>query len=127
MPHKVLFVDDEKNLLEALQRVFKCYGFVPYYTTSGKQALEIMEQEHIRVFFIDLRMPEIDGVELCRRIKEIDSGAYVYAVSAYINAFKDGELTEVGFNGCFKKPFDFTQLIAACKEAFKELGQPDQI
>jgi len=123
MERKILIVDDERPILEALRRLFAASGYTVFFTTSGEQALEIMEREHIRVFFVDLRMPVMNGVELCRRIKEQDKTTYVYAVSAYTAALSRNQFHELGFQGWFKKPFKHEKLLEMCHDAFDKIEQ----
>ena len=123
MEKKVLFVDDEQDILNALRRVFHACGYAPRFTMDGGEALNMAEQEEIPVVFTDLRMPIMDGIELCRRMKALRPQTRVYAVSAYVSAYTADQLREAGFDGWFKKPFDATKLLDVCGEAF---APPDQ-
>ena len=66
----VLFIDDEENVLKSLERMFhnEAYGIVT--TTSTQQALEVITREPIKVVLSDQRMPNMNGVEFLRRVKE---------------------------------------------------------
>ena len=72
------------------------------------------------VFFLDLRMPTMDGMELCRRIKQLRPSAHVFALSAYVGAYSEEELCDAGFNACFSKPFKLDELLEVCTRAFGE-------
>lgn len=118
---KVLLVDDEPQILELLGRLLSLYGYSPRTATNGEKALEIMGRDHVQVFLLDLRMPTMNGIELCRRIKQIDPGAIVYAVSAFGKAYSAEQLRHVGFEGWFPKPFPFDDILDACHGAFDRL------
>ena len=121
MEKKILFVDDEEDILEMLECLFVTEGYSIFRTTNGHEGLEILKREKIRVAFLDLRMPEIDGVELCRRIKEHDHGARVFALSAYVDAIPALDDANAGFEKHFRKPFNADEVLRAAAEAFEEL------
>lgn len=121
MDKKILIVDDEKPILEALRRMFSVSGYSPYYALNGKEALAVLENEDICVCFVDLRMPGMDGAELCRRIKQLKKDSRVYALSAYTDAYEEKEFREMGFDGWFKKPFKYEELIRCCCGVFDEM------
>ena len=62
--YRVLFVDDEQNILNSLRRGLADEEFYCHFATSGNQALEIMKQYNIAVIVTDMRMPEMTGLEL---------------------------------------------------------------
>ena len=126
MEKKVLFVDDEELILKVLEKMFSVHGFHPLCTTSGHEALDIVTREDVRVFFLDLRMPEMDGMELCRRIKKLQPASCVYALSAFVDAFTPRQFAEAGFEGRFRKPFKMDMLLDACRQAFDRLERQSQ-
>lgn len=125
MEKRILFVDDEPSILMLLDALAQSLGYIPRCTTSGKIALQIMQRDKVRVFCLDLRMPEMDGLELCREIKLRDPGACVYALSAYIATYRPEVLRGLGFDAVFPKPFDVTQLKDAFDKAFQSLERQD--
>ena len=66
----VLFVDDEKNLLKALQRLFYNQPFQSFYADSTQQAFDYLEKENICVLVSDLTMPGIGGLKFLRLVNE---------------------------------------------------------
>ncbi|MDA0321399.1 MAG: response regulator [Verrucomicrobia bacterium] len=97
MEKKVLLVDDEKTILSVLEQVLNLEGYTPFVSSDGVEALELIQEEKIRVCFLDLRMPAMDGIELCRQVRAADSEAKVFALSGFVDAYDQGELREVGF------------------------------
>ena len=122
---KILVVDDEPIILKVLRIMFHGRGYSAFCTTNGHEALKIMEKEHIRIVFTDLRMPVMDGMTLCRRVLEQKPQAKVFALSAYTERYSDDEYAEAGFSGHFPKPFNAEDLITACNEAFEKFRQLD--
>ena len=74
MTQGVLLVDDDESVLKAVSYLLQNSGYSPHCTTSGEEALTILEQENIGLCFLDLRMPKMDGFEVCKAIKEALSG-----------------------------------------------------
>lgn len=66
----VLFVDDEVNILSSLKRGLIDEEYECIFTTSGKEALEVMKKRPISVIVTDMRMPEMDGLTLLKEVKE---------------------------------------------------------
>jgi len=68
--NKVLFVDDEINVLSAIRRAVMEESYVPFFVGSAAEALEIMEKHEISVIVTDMRMPVMDGLTLLKLVKE---------------------------------------------------------
>jgi len=66
----ILFVDDEEKILKSLERGLLDETYHTLFATSGKEALEILEQEEVHVIVTDMRMPEMSGIDLLRIVKE---------------------------------------------------------
>lgn len=65
----VLFVDDELNILNAIRRAVTDENFQSFYANSAKEALKIMAEQEIAVIVTDMRMPEMDGLQLLKIVK----------------------------------------------------------
>ena len=68
----ILLVDDEKKFLDTISERLRLKGFEPLLATSGKEALEIARAHEIHVAVVDLKMPDMDGLETISRLKEIN-------------------------------------------------------
>ena len=67
----ILLVDDEKKFLDTLTDRIRLKGFEPLPATSGAEALEIARRNEIYAAVVDLKMPDMDGMETIARLKEI--------------------------------------------------------
>lgn len=83
MNHKILFVDDEINILKALQRLMRKSGYETDYASSGKEALEKIDRETFSVIVTDMRMPGMSGVELVQKANEKDRLSVKIVLSGY--------------------------------------------
>ena len=69
MDRKILVVDDELAILKLLRKTFELSGYEVVTAESGEEALEILKKEEFKVMFLDLMLPGMDGLELCRKIR----------------------------------------------------------
>ena len=69
MQKKILIVDDEKSLLKLKSILLTTKGYMVRGVTSGTTALEAVEEERPDLILLDINLPEMDGFEVCRRIK----------------------------------------------------------
>jgi two-component system, OmpR family, alkaline phosphatase synthesis response regulator PhoP len=68
---KILLVDDEQDILEFLSYNLSREGFHVFTAENGLDALEIVKKEHPQLVVLDVMMPELDGIETCRQIREL--------------------------------------------------------
>ncbi len=122
MEKKILFVDDERPILKILEALFRAGGFVPRCVVDAEEALVVLKDENIKVCFVDIHMPVMNGLELCRRIKEVHPDAQVYALSAFPGLMNDAEYKNSGFNGYLRKPFNIDQLMDVGRVAFESIS-----
>ena len=80
---EVLIVDDEPDICWALTHILKNTGIVPVTTTSGQQALRLAKSQRFRLAFIDAKLPDVDGLDLARRIRADDAAVRIVLVSGY--------------------------------------------
>jgi len=80
---KILVVDDEENIRFLYKEELGDEGYEVTLASSGKEALELLESGKPDLITLDIKMPEIDGIETLRRIKEIDEKIPVILCTAY--------------------------------------------
>ena len=83
MKHKVLFVDDEQNILSTLKRELQYCEFDPVFASSGKEALDILKGNNIAIIVSDLNMPEMNGFELLSNVWNLYPDTIRIVLSAY--------------------------------------------
>lgn len=79
----ILFVDDEKFSLHSLDRLLKKEPFKKFYAESGAEALQIVAENPIHIVVSDMKMPEMDGLTLLRKIKDQSPSIIRLVLSAY--------------------------------------------
>ena len=70
MAEKILVVDDEKEIRDLLSIYLKEDGYQVIAASNGQEAVSLAQAEHPQVILMDVKMPGIDGVETCKRLKE---------------------------------------------------------
>ena len=66
---KILIVDDEKNMLDVLRKKMKEDGYEVLLATNGQEAGEKIFQEHPDLILLDILLPKVSGIEVCKRMK----------------------------------------------------------
>ncbi|MCK4792604.1 MAG: response regulator [Desulfobacteraceae bacterium] len=123
MNNTVLVVDDEAPILNMLERAFIKNGYTVRSAESAEEALKILKHENIQVMFLDLKLPGISGVDLCRQIRKDKPIAIIYAITGYTSLFELAECREAGFDDYFTKPVELEILWKAARDAFEKLDR----
>jgi CheY-like chemotaxis protein len=107
----VLVVDDNEGLLETFSLILKRRGYNVETAGDGVSALEKHKKNHYDVILMDIVMPQMNGVEAFRRIREIDPGARVILMTAYYDDEEIRSALEEGAYKAINKPVDIAQLL----------------
>ena len=118
---KILIVDDESAVLDLLREVFSTNGYRVATAESAEKALEVLGNESIMVMFLDLKLPGMSGVDLCKQIRKDNRIAIIHALTGYVNIFGLFECRTAGFDDFFAKPADIGLLLQAAESAFKKI------
>ncbi len=104
----VLIVDDEPGMCWALSHILKGNDIVSVTATSGQEALRLAARQRFRLAFVDAKLPDTEGLELARRIREADPGIRIVLISGYFYG-DDPEVLQAAaagvINGFVSKPF----------------------
>jgi CheY-like chemotaxis protein len=120
---RILFVDDEEILRDTVEEMLMLLGYDVELARDAKEALKIAREKYFPLIITDLMMPEIDGTQLCKQIREINETAVIYAFSGYLTELDSDQLKEVGFDGHLCKPVKFEVLKHAIEGAFEKIHQ----
>ncbi len=112
---KVLVVDDEKELLYALGNFLKEEGYNLFMSIDGKEALKIVRKENPDVLLLDIRMPNVNGIDVLREVREGNPTTKVIIMTVYDEEYK--KMTEeIGIDGFFTKPVQIGKLLQRIRE-----------
>ncbi len=120
----ILVVDDERPIRRLLRMYLSEAGYSIAEAADGRQALDQVRQGGIDLVLLDLMMPEVDGIEVCRQIR--DSNGYVPIIM--VTAMDDEESRvaglEVGADDYVTKPFSPRELVARCRAVLRRIAAP---
>lgn len=108
--HKILIVDDEPDVCEVISHYLAKRDYKVISAISAKEALSKFAAEKPSLILLDILMPEIDGIECLRRIKEIDAQAMVIILTGVANLDTAKQALELGAVDYIMKPIDFDML-----------------
>ncbi len=114
---KVLIVDDEESVLELLEDVLADEGFQVRRAENGREALDMIARESFDVVLMDIRMPEMDGMEALRRIQEQSRKTGVILMTAYATTDVAIQAMKMGAFDYVLKPFDLDEVVMVIKKA----------
>lgn len=118
---KILVVDDEAPVREMLQRgLTQMGGYFVEVAQNGLEAIEKIEKEVFDLVLTDLKMPEMDGMELLKMIKGTRPEMMVILMTAYGSIETAVEAMKMGANDYITKPIDFNELLIHISKAQKE-------
>jgi two-component system, OmpR family, response regulator len=119
MPRTVLVVDDERDTNDILSSLVQARGFVPIPIFTGAQVLSAVAEQHPDLILLDVMLPDIDGFEICDRLKRARETNLIpiVMVTAREDAANRASGVRVGANGYLTKPFTAAQLYEAMDSA----------
>jgi len=125
---KVLIAEDDLDSRELLGWILEKLGYQVVATSNGKEAWNVFRRGRFRLVISDVLMPEIDGLELCRRIRKHKQSKYTYVIiiTALIGKkdYLDG--MEAGADDFVTKPFDPDELKARLRVAERIISFQEQ-
>jgi len=106
----VLIVEDEDVVRSCMARVFKSKGLNVITVATGEEALDIYSQNNPDYLILDFHLPGINGLEILKKIRNIDKKAQVYFISGDQDCVSEDEKKDLNVLGCIVKPIDAGQL-----------------
>lgn len=108
---KILVVDDEVNLLKALSDILKKNGYEVAVARDGPSALQILQKDSFDVALLDIRMPQMNGVELLEKLKAQHQGMEVIVMTAYGTIETAKRSMKLGAYDYILKPLDIDEVL----------------
>jgi len=119
----ILVVDDDPAILRLVSTNLKARDYEVTTATNGEESLEAVQRDFVDLIVLDLMMPKVDGVEVCRRIREW-SDVPIIILSARGDEKDKVKCLELGADDYLTKPFGIAELMARIKTAFRHRGDP---
>jgi len=120
LENRILVVDDEKTICLLLaQRLFK-EGYICATANNGKEALNHFYKDDLSLIITDIRMPEMDGMELLKNVKTIKPKMMVVVMTSYPEVGVAVEAMHLGANDFLIKPVDLDLLVLSVKNVLEK-------
>jgi two-component system response regulator AtoC len=118
MARRVLLVDDEEDIVEVIQDRLEAYGFTVTTAGTGLEALKKLSVEKFDGIFLDVKMPEMGGIEALEEIRKTDKQIPVIIITASSTRDAAIEAIAKGANEYVLKPFAWGELKAKIEKVY---------
>jgi len=116
-----LYVEDDLSIQEPFSMMIKRYFQKVYVASNGKDGLELYKEVRPDIVLSDIRMPQMNGTEMVKAIKEEDSDAIVVFITAFSDNENLKEAIELGVDGYLTKPIDKQKMLKKLNQIAKNL------
>ncbi len=116
---KIMVIDDEPSVLESFKMILKIKDYDVTTFPDGPTALEQFKKDVFDIAFIDYKLPKMDGLEVLKKIKEIDPGVEVIIVTAYATESSHANAITLGALEYLRKPFLMEEIYELVERALR--------
>lgn len=114
--HNILVVDDNKDFADVFCDILKANNYKAACCYGGRQALELVKDNTFDIIFLDIRMPDMDGIQTLKEIKKLRSDTAViimtgYSVDEMVHKALEAKASEIIY-----KPFEIEKVLSLLKE-----------
>ena len=120
MAARILVVDDEPNIIATVAPLLRARGYEVFSAMTGRAALEAVERDKPDLLVLDLGLPDLDGAEVCRRVRET-SGIPILVLSARGAEGDKVKALDAGADDYVTKPFGTEELLARIRAALRRV------
>lgn len=111
-PARILVVDDEPSIRDVISTALSIAGHTAFTADSAAVALERLTSTRYDLVILDVMMPDLDGIEVCRRVRRVDPRVPILFVTARVDAADAAEGLRAGGDDYVRKPFHLDELLA---------------
>ncbi len=124
---KALVIDDDPLMLELMEFQLQAQGYSTTLAQTGEEGLKLAEGSRFDIVLADLQLPDLDGIAVIRRLKEISPASEIIIVSGYGSVSKAVEATKAGAFYFVEKPVEFEELMILIEMAIERRAQAEEI
>ncbi len=108
--NKILIIDDDPSVNRVMQIFFKMKNFIAETAKNGDEGLKLLKKDNFDIVFLDLNLPDINGEEVARRIREFDKNIIIVVITGYASVKSVIKLFKIGINDYIQKPFQIDEI-----------------
>jgi two-component system, NtrC family, response regulator AtoC len=117
---KILVIDDNVSTLKVIKAILEEDDYAVFTCPDGVEALEIVKHERVGLILLDLKMPGISGIELFKKIRELDSKPVVMIMTAHGTVESAVQAMKLGVENYLEKPLNFDELKITITKIFEK-------
>lgn len=117
---RILVVDDEPGIRQALGQLLEYEGFEVRTASGGTEGIALYESFRPHLVFLDVKMAGLDGLEVLKRLRQLDGNALVVMISGHATIQTAVEATQLGAYDILEKPLDTDRVLVLLRNAFEQ-------
>lgn len=126
MSAKILLAEDDRAVRESIQRVLELEGYEPIAVGNGAKALELIEERKPDLLVLDLMMPDVDGLTICRRLRARRDRTPILMITARTEVTDRISGLDAGADDYLPKPFALDELLARIRALLRRSSFDEQ-
>jgi two-component system response regulator PilR (NtrC family) len=126
VPARVLIVDDDENIRKVLQTILEDEGYIVDVAETGQSGIQKSENAFYNIALIDVRLPDMEGIELLTRIRETKPKMRKIIVTGYPTLQNAVGSVNKGADAYVMKPFDVEKILLTIKDQLKKQAEEKQ-
>ncbi len=126
MKQRILLVDDDENIRETLGTVLREEGYDVEVVSSGKEAIKENSKSDFALLITDLKLPDIDGIELYNTVKKAHPETLAIIITAHAGIESTIKAIRLGAYDYIQKPFKMEEILLTVKRALQHAELLDQ-
>ncbi len=129
MKEKILIVEDEKDIVKMIDYNLKKEGFRTVSASDGEDAIDLAKREHPDLILLDLMLPVIDGLEVCKTLKKENKTAGIPIIMLTAKAQESDKIVglELGADDYVTKPFSVRELTSRIKAVLRRTKEKEKL
>lgn len=124
---KFLIVDDEPDVVDSVSELFTLRNYNVVTATSGTKALEMVKKENPNIIILDIRMPDISGMEVLKEVKKNYPKIRVIMLTGVEDESTKNMAMGLGASGYLTKPYSYSELLDMSRKLIQEICQEEGI
>jgi two-component system nitrogen regulation response regulator NtrX len=120
MKDKILVIDDEAGIRSSLKGILEDEGYAVETTDTGEKALDLLRGENFDLIFLDIWLPEMNGIDVLEKIKEYEEDNQVVMISGHGSIGTAVKATKLGAYDFLEKPLTLEKVVLTVKNALRQ-------
>lgn len=127
MKEKILVVEDEVKIARFIELELKYEGYEVVLAHDGRAGFELAKEEDVALIILDLMLPRMSGIEVCRRLRQGGNNVPIIMLTAKDDVSDKVMGLDMGADDYMTKPFEIEELLARMRVALKRQVKPEEI